>query len=90
MRQVGLDSSETPPLVQQGYATLLKNQPAVTLRPNRAKNRTEGALPGPIVMKDRPWIWIIVAHVAVVAVLVSVIVIAQRHRSPEVPLNHGH
>lgn len=40
-------------------------------------------------MKDRPWIWIIVAHIAIIAVLTTVVVIAQRHRSPEVPLVDG-
>lgn len=39
-------------------------------------------------MNDRPWIWIILAHVVVIAALTSVVVIAQRYRSPEVPL-HG-
>jgi hypothetical protein len=39
-------------------------------------------------MKARPWIWIIVAHVAVIAVLTTVVIIAQRQRSPEVPLVH--
>lgn len=39
-------------------------------------------------MKDRSWIWIVIAHIAVIAVLTTVVVIAQRHRSPEVPLVH--
>jgi hypothetical protein len=37
-------------------------------------------------MKDRPWIWIIVAHLAIIGVLATVVVIAQRHRQLEVPV----
>jgi len=40
-------------------------------------------------MKDRPWIWIIVAHLALLAVLTTVAVIAHRYGSPEIPLRHG-
>jgi anti-sigma-K factor RskA len=37
-------------------------------------------------MKDRPWIWVIVAHIAIIAVLATVVVISQKYRQPEVPV----
>ena len=40
-------------------------------------------------MSNRPWIWIIVAHVALIAVLTTVVVIARRYGSPEIVLQHG-
>jgi hypothetical protein len=39
-------------------------------------------------MKNRPWIWIIVAHIAVIAALTHVVIVAQRNKQPEVPLTH--
>ncbi len=40
-------------------------------------------------MKNRPWIWIIVAHIGLIAVLTTVTIIAKRHGPREIPLPHG-
>jgi len=37
-------------------------------------------------MKNRPWIWVIVAHVIIITVATSVIIISRRYASPEVPI----
>jgi len=40
-------------------------------------------------MKNRPWIWIIVAHLAMIGVLATVVIIAKRNPQLEVPVVHG-
>jgi hypothetical protein len=40
-------------------------------------------------MKDRPWIWLIVANVAFIIGLTTLVVIAVRNKQPEVPIVHG-
>jgi len=40
-------------------------------------------------MKERPWIWVIIAYVAFIAGITTLVVIAVRHKQPEVPLVHG-
>jgi hypothetical protein len=40
-------------------------------------------------MKDRPWIWLIVANIVIIAGLATLVTIAVRNRQPEVPLVHG-
>ncbi|MEP6668773.1 MAG: hypothetical protein ABJF10_06460 [Chthoniobacter sp.] len=39
-------------------------------------------------MKDRPWIWLILANVLFIAGTITLVVIAVRHQQPEVPLVH--
>jgi hypothetical protein len=39
-------------------------------------------------MKTRPWIWIVIAHVVVVFALATVVVIAKKYGSPEIPVHH--
>jgi cytochrome c-type biogenesis protein CcmE len=42
-------------------------------------------------MKARPWIWIILAYMAFVALTIGFVVIAVKNKQPEVPLNrNGH
>ena len=38
-------------------------------------------------IRDRPWIWVIVAFVLVTAVMIAVIILAERYGSKEVPLD---
>lgn len=42
--------------------------------------------------KDRPWIWVIVAHVIIITMVVTVLNIAQKHGPKEIPIvqSHGH
>ena len=40
-------------------------------------------------MKKRPWIWIIVAHLAMIGVLTTVVIIARKNAPQEVPIAHG-
>jgi hypothetical protein len=40
-------------------------------------------------MKKRPWLWIVFGYAAFVAALISAVVIAVKHREPEVPIKHG-
>jgi hypothetical protein len=37
-------------------------------------------------MKARPWIWVIVAHVFIIALVSTVIVIAQKYGPKEIPV----
>ena len=37
-------------------------------------------------MKERPWIWLVVANVIFIAGIMSLVVIAARHKQAEVPL----
>ena len=43
-------------------------------------------------MKDRPWIWVIVAHIVIIAMIITVVNIAQKHGPKEIPIvqSHGH
>lgn len=38
-------------------------------------------------MKNRPWIWVIVAHLVIITVATTVIIISKRHASPPVPIH---
>jgi len=40
-------------------------------------------------MKKRPWIWIIVAHLVMIGILATVVVIAKRNAPQEVTITHG-
>jgi hypothetical protein len=40
-------------------------------------------------MKDRPWIWLIVANVLFIAGIVTLVVIAVRNSPKEVPIVHA-
>jgi len=40
-------------------------------------------------MKQRPWIWLIVANVLFIAGMVTMVSITIRHRLPEVPSAHA-
>jgi len=41
-------------------------------------------------MKQRPWIWLIVANVVFIAGIITMVVIAVRNKQPEVPVTNGH
>ena len=41
-------------------------------------------------MKERPWIWFIVANIVFIAGLTTLVVIAVRNKPQEVPIVHGH
>ncbi len=40
-------------------------------------------------MKDRPWIWLIIANVVFIAGMITMVVIAVRNKEPDVPIAHG-
>ena len=40
-------------------------------------------------MKERPWIWIIVANLIFIAGITTLVVIAVRHTPREVPISHA-
>ena len=40
-------------------------------------------------MKQRPWIWLIIANVVFMTGITTLVVIAVKHRPEEVPLAHG-
>lgn len=40
-------------------------------------------------MKERPWIWVILANIIFITGIMTLVVIAVRNRSPEVPIAHG-
>jgi hypothetical protein len=40
-------------------------------------------------MKERPWIWLIIANVAIIVGLTTLVVFAVRHSPQEVPIAHG-
>lgn len=40
-------------------------------------------------MKSRPWIWIIIAYLAFVGGLTTMVVIAVQNKQAEVPVVHG-
>ena len=37
-------------------------------------------------MKERPWIWLIVANVIFIAGIMSLVIVAVHYKQPEVPL----
>ena len=41
-------------------------------------------------MKSRPWIWLILGNLLLIAALTTMVVIACQHPPLEVPLPHGH
>ena len=41
-------------------------------------------------MKERPWIWLILANLILITGVLALVVIAARHPAQEVPLTHGH
>ena len=42
--------------------------------------------------KDRPWIWVIVAHIVIITMVITVVSIARKNAPQEVPIvqSHGH
>jgi hypothetical protein len=40
-------------------------------------------------MKKRPWLWIVFGYAAFVAAITTAVVIAIKHKEPEVPIKHG-
>ena len=42
--------------------------------------------------KDRPWIWVIVAHIVIITMVITVVSIARKHAPKEIPIvqSHGH
>ena len=40
-------------------------------------------------MKTRPWIWLIVANLAFIAGLTTLVVIAVKNKQPDVPIVYG-
>lgn len=41
-------------------------------------------------MKNRPWIWLIIANVVFIAGITTMVVIAVRNKQPDVPVTNGH
>jgi hypothetical protein len=41
-------------------------------------------------MKERPWIWLIIANVIFIAGMITMVVIAIRNKQPDVLATHGH
>lgn len=41
-------------------------------------------------MKNRPWIWLIIANVIFISGMITLVVIAVRNKQPDVPVTHGH
>ena len=39
-------------------------------------------------MKERPWIWLVVANVIFIAGILSLVTLAARHKQAEVPLQN--
>jgi hypothetical protein len=39
-------------------------------------------------MKKRPWIWVIIAHLAMIGILATVVVIATKNAPQEVRVSH--
>jgi hypothetical protein len=42
-----------------------------------------------VMFRIHPWVWIIVAHIAIIGVLSTVLVISKKYAQPEVPLTHA-
>ncbi|MDB6174318.1 MAG: hypothetical protein JWL59_3629 [Chthoniobacteraceae bacterium] len=40
-------------------------------------------------MKERPWIWLIIANVFIFAAVATLAVVAMRHAPQEIPVSHG-
>jgi len=41
-------------------------------------------------MKNRPWIWLVIANVVFIAFMTTLVVIAVCNKQPEVPIARGH
>ena len=41
-------------------------------------------------MKNRPWIWLIIANVIFISGMITLVVIAARNKQPDVLTTHGH
>lgn len=41
-------------------------------------------------MKNRPWIWLIIANVIFISGMVTLVVIAVKNKQPDVLGTHGH
>jgi hypothetical protein len=41
-------------------------------------------------IRDRPWIWVIVAHVAIIGLLTTVLVISKKYGPQEIPIQVQH
>ena len=41
-------------------------------------------------MKNRPWIWLVIANVLFIAGMITMVVIAIRNKQPDVPVASGH
>ncbi len=43
-------------------------------------------------LKDRPWIWVIVAHIVIITMIFTVVNIANKYGPKEIPVvqTHGH
>jgi len=41
-------------------------------------------------MKNRPWIWLIIANVIFISGMITLVVIAVRNKQPDVLPTHGH
>ena len=41
-------------------------------------------------MKQRPWIWLVVANVVFITGITTMVVIAVRNKEREVPVKNGH
>ncbi len=41
-------------------------------------------------MKQRPWIWLIIANVVFITGIITMVVIAVRNKQPDVPVTNGH
>jgi len=39
-------------------------------------------------MKERPWIWVIIAYVAFITGIITLVVIAVKNKQPEVSIVH--
>ena len=39
-------------------------------------------------MKNRPWIWILLANIIFISCTITLVVIAVKHQQPEAPLVH--
>jgi hypothetical protein len=40
--------------------------------------------------KNRPWLWVVVAHIVIIGVLTTVYVISKKYPQQEVPLVQSH
>ena len=40
-------------------------------------------------MKKHPWLWVVIANLAFIAGITTMVTVAVRNRQPEVPIAHG-